>query len=95
MEQKRLLTHALKLVREQGEDSQAARTLLWLSRANGALDLYKEGIQQTKESLAIYERLGDTINQVQCWRDLTRFLSLDGQIVAAEKVATRMIDLLP
>ena len=95
VEQKRLLTHALKLVREQGEDSQVARTLLWLSRANRALDLYKEGIQQTKESLAIYERLGDTINQVQCWRDLTRFLSLDGQIVAAEKVATRMIDLLP
>ena len=94
-EQKRLLTHALKLVREQGDDSQVTCTLLWLSQANQSLGLYKEGIQQTKESLAICERLGDTINQAQCWRNLTGFLRSDRQINAAEEAASRTINLLP
>ena len=95
VEQKRLLTHALKLVREQGDDSHVARTLLWLSRANLSLDLYREGIQQMKESLAIYEQLGNTIDQARCWGDLTTLLCLDGQINAAEEAASRTFDLLP
>ena len=95
VEQKRLLTHALKLGREQGEGSQVAHTMLWLSRANESLGLYTEGIQQTKESLAIYERLGDVINQAQCWCGLTRLLRLDRQIDAAEDASSRTIDLLP
>ena len=45
--QKQLLTDALKLVREQGDNFQVAHTLLWLSHANKWLGHYKEGIHVT------------------------------------------------
>ena len=54
-EQKRLLAHVLKLAREREDDSQVGEALLDLSRANRDLGLHQEGIQQTKEALAIYE----------------------------------------
>ena len=95
MEQKKLLTHALKLVREQGDDSQVAHTLLWLSWANRELGLCKEGIQQTKEALRISEQLHDTMRQARCWGDLTTLLGLEGQLDAAEKAASHTIGLLP
>ena len=91
--QKQLLTDALKLVREQGDNFQVTRTLLWLSRANKRLGHYKEGIQQIEESMALCEP-GDTINQAICQRDLARLLYLIGQIPAAEKAASCTINLL-
>ena len=95
VEQKRLLTHALQLAREQVDDFQVAYALIKLSQANRALGLYKEGIQQAKEASGIYEQLGDAIGQATCWKDLSRLLRFDGQLATAEKAASHAVDLLP
>ena len=95
VEQKRLLSHALKLVREREDDILIAATLSRLSEANRMLGLSKEGIQQTKEALGIYEQLGNTVDQADCWDDLGRLFHAEGQFDAAEKAILHAIDLLP
>ena len=92
-EQKRLLACALTLRRERQDDIQVARTLRRLSGANGYLGLYEEGIQQAKEALEIYERLGDTVLQACCLHDLSWLLLDSNEPDAAEAVALRTIDL--
>ena len=94
VESKRLLTHTLKLSRERGDDVQVALRLGGLSDANRNLDLYKEGIQQGKEALEIFERLGDTAKQAECLVGLAHVLYADDQLDAAEEAAFRAIDLL-
>ena len=94
-EQKRLLANGLKLARGREEDPQVAYALSLLSSANRELGLLKEGIQQSKEALAIYERLGNTAKQADCWDDLARLFHSDGQFDAAEKAGLHAIDLLP
>ena len=94
-EQKRLITLALKLAGQAEDHSQVAHTLSYLSRANRQLHLLKEGIQQAKEALVIYERLGNTAKQADCWDDLARLFRSNGQLDAAEKAGLRAIDLLP
>jgi hypothetical protein len=63
MEGKRLLTHTLKLQKERHNDADVARALMDLSEINRTLRLCKEGIQQAKEALEIFERLGNTRQQ--------------------------------
>jgi len=94
VEQQRLLTHTLKLWRERGEDNQVALILVSLSDANRLLDLPKEGIEQAKEALGIYERLGDTWGQVDCLIGLAYILHHDQQLDAAEEAASRSIGLV-
>ena len=94
VEQKRLLTHTLKLERQRGDDSRVAMTLQELSNANRLLALYEEGIPQARESLELWERIGNVI-----WRahSMNAFavLLLDGeQLDAAEKAASGAIDLI-
>jgi len=93
-ERQKLLTHALKLCREQG-DRNRARTLHMLSDANRQIGLPKEGIQQAKESLEIYESLGETMGQARCLKCLAWSLYSDDQLDAAEETAFRVIDHLP
>ena len=95
VEQKRLVIRALKLLREREDDPQVAYALFFPSRANHELGLHKEGIQQTKEALRIYERIGDTARQAYCWNDLARLLRWEGQLDAAEKAGSHAIALLP
>jgi len=95
VERKRVLTHALKLHRERGDDSQAAQVLRRLSDANLKMGLYKEGIQLVKEALVICEGLGHKMRQAECLKDLARLLRAEGQLDAAEEAASRAIDLLP
>ena len=92
-ERQRLLTRALKLQRERGDDLQVARTLEFLSGANRLLEL-KEGIQQVGEALEIYKRLNDISGQASSSRLLARLLFNDNQLDAAEEAASRTIDLL-
>ena len=94
-ERKRLLTHALKLWREQGGDFQAARILRSLSDTNMKMGLCKEGIPQAKEASEIFERLGETVNQAASLMCLASSLQRDGQLDAAEGAVTHAIDLLP
>ena len=94
-EEKRLLAHALKLYRERGDDSWVAIALRSLSDVNRQLRLYKEGIQQAEESSEIHERLGDPVAQARSLNVLAGLLHADGQLDAAEKAASRVIDLVP
>jgi tetratricopeptide (TPR) repeat protein len=89
------MTHTLELERRRGNDSQATAALRYLSNANRLLYLYEEGIRQVKEALEIAERIGDTIEQAECLSCLTSLLIDDEQLDAAEKAASRAIDLVP
>ena len=95
VEQKRLLSHILKLKREQGSDYQVAQLLGWLSTANRLLGLYEEGIGQAEEALEIFERLGDVEGQAKCLKTLAWLLYEDNGICDAEEAALRAIELLP
>jgi len=95
VERKRLLAHALKLRRERGDDYGVAQTLRHLSDTNRLMGLPKEGIQQAREALEIYERLGDTIAQAKSLDDLALSLRDDKQLDAAEEAVLRAIALLP
>ena len=94
-EEKRLLTHVLKLGREKGDKKRVAFTLRNLSDTNRRLGLHREGIQQAREALEIWGRLGDTTGQAWCLNALAFLLSDNGQLDAAEQATFRLIALLP
>jgi tetratricopeptide (TPR) repeat protein len=94
-ERKRLMTLTLELERRRGDDSQVAATLRRLSDANRYLHLYEEGKRQLEEALEIVERIGDTLEQAHCLNFLAFLLIEDREPDAAEKAASRAIDLLP
>jgi tetratricopeptide (TPR) repeat protein len=89
-----LLTNALELERRRGDDAEIANTLRQLSDVNRHLHLREEGIQQVKEALEIFKRIGSTRGQIQCSDDLAWLLYEDQQLDAAEDVASRAIDLV-
>jgi tetratricopeptide (TPR) repeat protein len=92
---KRLLTHALKLMREQEDIPGVAQVLRNLSDANRQMGLHEEGKEQVEEALEIYERLDDTAEQADCLVGLAFFLRDGGQLDVAEETALRAINLLP
>jgi len=95
VEQKRLLFHVLDIRRERGSYGVVARVLMALSDTNRAIGLREEGIQQAREALEIYERLGKTGDQADCLMKLALLLCSDEQFDAAEEAAFRAIALLP
>ena len=95
VEQKRLLSHVLALLRERGNDRLAAQILSRLSDANRLLGLRTEGIQLATEALEIHERLDDAVEQARCLNGLACLLFEDEQLQAAEEVASHAIQLLP
>ncbi|KAF9780572.1 hypothetical protein BJ322DRAFT_1112560 [Thelephora terrestris] len=92
---KSLLLHTLTLERERGNDFGVAETLQHLSYANRSLGIYKEGIQQAKEALEIFNRLGDVGEQLNCLQSLARLFLFDSRLDAAEDTVSRKIELLP
>ena len=94
-ERKRLLSHALRLWREQGDELNAARTLTSLSDTNQRMGLCEEGIQQAKEASGVFERFGYPVQQSDCLASLTWLLMRKEQFDAAEEMAFHAIDLLP
>jgi tetratricopeptide (TPR) repeat protein len=90
-ESKRLHTEALKLWREWGSDLQIADALWGMSRINQMVGLEKESIQQAEEALEIYERINDLPGQARSLRLIACSLLSDGQLDAAERVATQVI----
>ena len=91
---KRLLICASGLWRERSSDLMVAQTLRTLSDVNRLMGLCEEGIEQGKEALAIYEELGDALFQTECQIRLAYLLHEDKQLDAAEKAASRAIDLI-
>ena len=94
-EQKQALNHILKLEREKGDDRWVACILSHLSDTNRILGLHAEGIQQAREALDIYKRLGMTVDQARCLGCLARSLYGDKQLEDAKEAAFQAIDLLP
>ena len=94
VERKRLLIHALELWRERGDDSEVAETLVLVSGANRQLGLEKEGIQQVKEALEIYQQLNDISGQAYSLQKLALLLHHDRQSDAAEDTALRAVSIL-
>ena len=94
-EQKQLLTHALTLLGERGDDAQVAQILGALSGVNLVLGLHKEGIQQAEGALETFGRSGDTVGQVRCLHTLAWLLLLDNQPDAAKDTALQPIGFLP
>ena len=94
VECKRLLTHALRLRRERGDDREVARTLRHLAGTNWLMHLHEEGIEQAKEALKILEQHGDAVERAKCLIDLAWLLCEDGQLDAAEEAASRAIGLV-
>ena len=93
-ERKRLLTHALKLERERGDEPRIALTLRLLSDVNRILGLYEEGVTQVKEALEICEPFGDPIEQAWCLSALARLLHGREEFDAAEDAASRAMKFL-
>ena len=90
---KRLLTHALGLSREQGNDYQLARILGELSAVHSRMDLFKEGIQLAKEASEIYGRLGGPVEQAKSSMFLAQSFLDNKRPDAAEEAASRAINL--
>ncbi|KAF9790592.1 P-loop containing nucleoside triphosphate hydrolase protein [Thelephora terrestris] len=84
LEHKNLLLSALAIRRKEGNDSGAAEVLLDLSRANRTLGLRQEGIQQAKEALEIFERLGLFLQRAWCLNALAYLYVDDNQLDAAQ-----------
>ena len=92
---KRLLEHTLKLEREQGNDGEVAFILSDLSDTNRELGFFKEGINQAREALGIYERInGNVADQGDCLVGLALLLRGDNQLDAAEEAASHAIKIL-
>jgi len=92
---KQLLTNASNLSRERGNDGQLARALGYLSHVDFFTSSYMEGIRHAEEASAIFERLGDAVQQAECLNELALSLCGDNQFEAAEEAASRAIHLLP
>ena len=95
VECKRLIIDALELWRKRGDLQAIAESLRDLADANLMMGLCRDGIQEAKEALEIFEQLGDTAGQAWCLINLARLLRGDGQLNAAEDAASRALDLLP
>ena len=93
-ERKRVLTCALGLERERGDQPSIAQTLMLLCDANRWLDLYEEAIRQAREALEIFRQLGDTAGQADSLNCLAAVLYYADQLDAAENAALRAIDLV-
>ena len=93
-EEKRLLTHTLKLEKERGDEYRVALTLTELSNANRMLELFEEGIHRAKEAVEIFERFCNTGKHGYSLIALAWSLYGDGQLDAAEVATSRAIQLL-
>ena len=94
-EKKELLSCALGVVREQGDENWVAWVLRELSDSNRMLGLREEGIQQAREALQIHQRLGTAVGQAWCLNYLARLLLEDKQLDAAREAASQAINLAP
>ena len=93
-EAKELLKHALELERRRGDDVRVGQTLQLLSVVNQYPGFTKEGIQEAREALEIFERIHDTKRKAICLDNLAWSLYNDNQLDAAEDAASRAINLI-
>ena len=93
-ERRRLLYHALKLYRERRDGHQIASTLQQLAAINSSPDFCEEGIQQAREAMPIFQRLGDMMGVVSCHTCLSSLFRCAGRLDDAEKSESQAIGLI-
>ena len=94
-ERKRLLSHSLKLWREEGDNLRVSQTLSDLSGTNRQIGLYQEGVLQAKEASEILELVGSVVQRAESLIVLASVLCTAGRLDAAEEAGSRAIGLLP
>ena len=95
VECRQVLTDTLRLDRELGNVNGVVHTLWCLPDIHLRMDRHKEGMEQAKEVLEIFQRLGNTLGQAQCLMELGLLLYSDEQFDVAEEIASRAISLVP
>ena len=93
-EHRRLECHALKLYRERGDDHQVAFTLQRLAALNCSPDLCEEGIQQSREAMTIFQRLGELEWVADCHVRLSYLFRHANRPVDAEECESQAIGLI-
>ena len=91
---RRLLCHTLKLHRERGDSHEIASTLKQLAAINSSSNSCEEGIQQAKEAITIYQRLGDMTQVASCYAHLSRLFRRANRLEDAEKSESQAIGLI-
>ena len=94
VECRELLVETTMLWVAHGDALMVAHSLRFLSKTNGYLKLYKEGIEQAAEALNIYKELDNAYGQGVCLGQLAQLYHNDDQLDSAEEAATQAIDLL-
>ena len=95
VECKRLLSHSLKLWREQGDGFRVAQTLRDLAYTNRRMGLQEDGIPQAEEASKMFKRLGEAVEEADSLITLAWLLCKAGQLDAAEETGSLTIKLLP
>ena len=94
-DRKQLLEHVLKLEREGGNDYRIAFILMVLADVSVKLGLVQKGLDQAREAMEIFERIGDIHNHGYSLLTLAVALLGNHQVDAAEEAASRVLQLLP
>ena len=90
----RLLTHALKLSREQGDDDQRIQILTALSVLDRLMGFADEAIQHGKEASEIFGRFDGAAEPVASMIHFAQSLVDDNKLDGVEQAASRTIDFL-
>ena len=90
---RRLLSHALKLHRERGDDDRIASTLLRLAAIESSSGFCEKGIQQAREAMAIFHRLGNMVDVVLCLTGLSRLFRHTNRPDEADECEAQVIRL--
>ena len=88
------LRHALKLYRERGDDYRVAFALSELSPTSSFLGLHEEGIQQAREAMVIYQRLGNMGGVAACHLWLSSLFRRVDRLDDADECETQAIGLI-
>ena len=94
-DRKEVLEHIRKLERERGNDYRIALTLTLLAMTNLLLGIVQEGLDQAREAVEIFERIGDIVEHGASLLGLAAALAENHQLHAAEEAGSRALQLLP
>ena len=93
-ERQRLLCHAMKLPGEWGDSCEFSIRLLQLADINSSSGLCEEGIQQAREAMKNFQRLGDVMGEVYCHISLFRFFHRANRLHDAGNCESQVIGLV-
>ena len=94
-DRKQLVEHIWKVERDGANNYRIAFILGVLATTNLHLGLVQEGLDQAREAVEIFERIGDIKKHGYSLLTLATILAKDRQLDAADEVASRILQLRP